>query len=201
VFIFALGCYLGHRRTRSKHQVQNVKDRAEMLTIERALKQFWDHEKEKLEGEKAQLQSRIQFLEERIEQYRRKAAGVGMMGLCKGKMTDMLITLLIENETLEEKLYLQNLKLKQERDEYLENELRSISYKRILLSELISQSEVRREMERVINDKARWKRLELKQRELEPLAPEEPRNRSRHPHRIRARHETTSAGEIRPTRF
>ena len=52
--------------------------------------------------------------------------------------------------------------------------MRSISYKRILLSELISQSEVRREMERVINDKARWKRLELKQRELEPLAAEEP---------------------------
>jgi hypothetical protein len=174
VFIFALGCYLGHRRTRSQYQVQNVKDRAEMLTIERALKQFWDHEKEKLEGEKAQLQSRIQFLEERVEQYRRKAAGVGMMGLRKGKMTDMLVTLLIENENLEEKLYLQNLKLKQERDEYLENELRSISYKRILLSELISQSEVRREMERVINDKARWKRLELKQRELEPLAADEP---------------------------
>ena len=95
-----------------------------------------------------------------------------MMGLRKSKLTDMFISLLIENETLEEKLFLQNLKLKQERDEYLENELTQISYKRILLSELINQGEVRREMERVINDRGRWKRLEIKQRGLEPLSSE-----------------------------
>ena len=81
----------------------------------------------------------------------------------------MLITLLIENESLEEKLFMQNLKLKQERDEFLENELRSISYKRILLSELLTQTEVRREMEKVINDRSRLKRLELRQKDLEPL--------------------------------
>jgi hypothetical protein len=64
---------------------------------------------------------------------------------------------------------MQNLKLKQERDEFLENDLRNISYKRILLSELISQTEVRREMEKLINDRGRWKRLEIRQKELEPL--------------------------------
>ncbi len=81
----------------------------------------------------------------------------------------MFIGLLIENENLEEKLFMQNLKLKQERDEFLENELRNISYKRILLSDLISQAEVRKEMEKLINDKNRWKRLEIKQKELDPL--------------------------------
>jgi len=91
------------------------------------------------------------------------------MGLRKSKVTDMFITLLIENETLEEKLFLQNLKLKQERDEFLENELRSISYKRILLSELLAQSEVRRELEKVISERGRLKRLDLKQKDLEPL--------------------------------
>ncbi len=111
-----------------------------MLTIERALKAFWDNEKQKLENDKTELEQRIQFLENKLEQYRRKAAGVGMMGLRKNKLSDMLITLLIENESLEEKLFQQNLKLKQERDEFLENELRSISYKRILLSELLTQS-------------------------------------------------------------
>ena len=79
----------------------------------------------------------------------------------------MFIGLLIENENLEEKLFMQNLKLKQERDEFLENDLRNISYKRILLSELISQTEVRREMEKLINDRGRWKRLEIRQKELE----------------------------------
>ena len=46
-----------------------------------------------------------------------------MMGLRKSKLSDMLVTLLVENETLEEKLFLQNLKLKEERDKFLEKEL------------------------------------------------------------------------------
>ena len=92
-----------------------------------------------------------------------------MMGLRKNKLSDMLVTLLIENESLEEKLFLQNLKLKQERDEFLENELRSISYKRVLLSELMTQTEVRREMEKIISDRSRLKRLELPQKDLEPI--------------------------------
>jgi hypothetical protein len=143
-----------------------------MLTIERALKQFWDHEKEKLQNEKRELERHIAFLEERLDQYRRKAAGIGLMGLRRNKMTDMLISLLMENETLEEKLFLQNMKLKEERDEFLRNEMRHISYKRILLSDLINQEEVRKEMERVINDKGTWKRLQFKQRELGVMIPD-----------------------------
>ncbi len=168
-FIFIVSYYLGYRNNFRKFQVRYSSDREEMLTIERALKAFWDHEKENLQNEKKELQQRITFLEEKLEQYRRKAAGVGMMGLRKNKLSDMLITLLIENESLEEKLFNQNLKLKQERDEFLENELRNISYKRVLLSELLTQTEVRREMEKVINDKSRMKRLELRQKDLEPI--------------------------------
>ncbi len=169
---FGSGYFIGFRKSSRKYQAQSDVDRAEMLTIERSLKQFWDHEKEKLQEEKNELQRRINFLEERLEQYRRKAAGIGMMGLRKSKMTDMLIALLMENETLEEKLFLQNMKLKEERDEFLRNEMRHISYKRILLSELINQSEVRRELERAINEKGTWKRLQFKQRDIVPMAPE-----------------------------
>jgi hypothetical protein len=167
--IFSLSYFVGYRVHFRKFKVQAACDREEMLTIERSLKAFWDNEKQNLENEKKELAQRIQFLETKLEQYRRKAAGVGMMGLRKSKVSDMLVSLLIENESLEEKLFQQNLKLKQERDEFLENELRGISYKRILLSELMAQSEVRREMEKVINDRSRLKRLELKQKDLEPL--------------------------------
>lgn len=167
--IFVISYYMGYRTNFRKFQAKSVTDREEMLTIERALKAFWDDEKGKLESEKKELEQRIKFLEDKLEQYRRKAAGIGMMGIRKNKLTDMFITLLIENESLEEKLFMQNLKLKQERDEFLENELRSISYKRILLSELLTQTEVRREMEKVINDRSRMKRLELRQKDLEPI--------------------------------
>ncbi len=168
--IFALSFFMGYRTHFRKFKVRAACEREEMLTIERALKAFWDNEKQTLENVKKELQQRIEFLESKLEQYRRKAAGIGMMGLRKSKVSDMLITLLIENESLEEKLFLQNLKLKQERDEFLESELRDISYKRVLLSELLAQAEVRREMEKVINDRSRLKRLELRQKDLEPLA-------------------------------
>jgi hypothetical protein len=170
--IFSSGYFLGHRTSARKYETQSVQSREEMLTIERALKQFWDHEKEKLQNEKLELQRRIDFLEERLDQYRRKAAGIGLMGLRKSKMTDMLLSLLLENETLEEKLFLQNMKLKEERDDFLKSEMRHISYKRILLSELINQSEVRRELERAIGEKDTWKRLQFKQRDLASLVPE-----------------------------
>ncbi len=169
LLIFSMGYYFGYRKTVVRYTAQSVSDREEMLSIERALKNFWDDEKEKLEKEKAELLRRISFLEGKLDQYRQKAAGIGMMGLRRSKLADMFIGLLIENENLEEKLFKQNLKLKEERDEFLENELRSISYKRILLSELISQTEVRREMEKLINDRGRWKRLDIRQKELEPL--------------------------------
>jgi hypothetical protein len=174
LLIFSIGYYLGYRKTVVRYAAQSVNDRDEMLSIEKALKRFWDEEKEKLEKEKGELQRRISFLESKVDQYRQKAAGIGMMGLRRSKLADMFIGLLIENESLEEKLFMQNLKLKQERDEFLENELRNISYKRILLSELISQADVRREMEKLINDKGRWKRLEIKQKEVEPLTGDAP---------------------------
>lgn len=170
--VFSSGYFVGLRKNYRKFHTRSVHDREEMLTIERALKQFWDNEKGRLQEEKGELQRRIEFLEGRLDQYRRQAAGIGMMGLRKSKLTDMFISLLIENETLEEKLFMQNLKLKEERDEFLKNEMRHISYKRILLSDLISQSEVRREMERAINDKSRWKRLEFNQKEMRSLVPE-----------------------------
>jgi hypothetical protein len=174
LLIFSIGYYLGYRKTIVRYAVQSASDREEMLSIEKALKRFWDEEKEKLEKEKGELQRRISFLEAKVDQYRQKAAGIGMMGLRRSKLADMFIGLLIENESLEEKLFMQNLKLKQERDEFLENDLRNISYKRILLSELISQADVRREMEKLINDKGRWKRLEIKQKEVEPLTGDAP---------------------------
>ena len=167
--VFSVSYFVGYRTYGRKFKARAACEREEMLTIEHALKAFWDTEKQKLENVKAELEQRIRFLESKLEQYRRKAAGIGMLGLRKNKLSDMLISLLIENESLEEKLFLQNLKFKHERDEFLENELRSISYKRVLLSELMTQTEVRREMEKIESDRSRLKRLELRQKDLGTL--------------------------------
>jgi hypothetical protein len=155
-----LGYLLGARRSRRIHDRRAAEDRAEMLTIERALKRFWDHEKQALENQVAELQKKIEFLEGKLEQYRRRAAGAGLIGLGKGKRTDMLVALLMEIEQLEEKLFLQNWKFKRELDEHLERELQHISYKRVLLSELMRQESVRSEMERYLKSSSNIRKLE-----------------------------------------
>ena len=104
LLIFTVGYYLGYRKTVVRYAAQTANDREEMLSIEKALKRFWDDEKGKLEQEKAELQRRISFLEGKLDQYRQKAAGIGMMGLRRSKLADMFIGLLIENENLEEKV-------------------------------------------------------------------------------------------------
>ena len=158
--ITGMGFVLGTMRANRRFTKQAQADREEMLVIERALKEFWDTQKQAMATENEQLQQRAQFLEGKLEQYRRKAAGIGLMGLGKGKRTDMLISLLLEIEALEEKLFMQNVKLKREMDENLERELKHISYKRILLSEIVQQDNVRREIDRFLRSGSAVRRLD-----------------------------------------
>ncbi len=162
VVLIIIGFLIGRLAVRKKYERTAKKNMDTMKTIERSLKEFWDNEKIKLQNEKQELQKKIDFLEEKLEQYRKKAAGVGVMGLGKGKRTDMLLSLLMENEALEEKLFMQNLKLKEERDDYLQQELRNISYKRIFLSEIVSQDPIRQEIEKFLRDNSNLKKLDVK---------------------------------------
>jgi len=133
-----------------------------MFTIEQALKAFWDHERQNLEKQQQVLRERIDLLEKQNEEYRKKLAGLGgLMNFGRGKRADMLMGLMLENEALEEKLFEQNLKLKEERDEYLRKELKNISYKKVLLSEIMADEEVREKMDRFIRDNRRLKRVDL----------------------------------------
>ena len=134
-----------------------------MFTIEQALKAFWDHERQNLEHQQQVLRERIELLEKQNEEYRKKLAGLGgLMNFGRGKRADMLMGLMLENEALEEKLFEQNLKLKDERDEFLRKELKNVSYKKVLLSEIMADEEVRQKMDRFIRDNRRLKRLELR---------------------------------------
>jgi len=69
--------------------------------------------------------------------------------------------LMLENEALEEKLYELNLKMKDERDEYLSRELQNISYKRILLSEILKEKGVQDKIRDILKDDSKLTRMEL----------------------------------------
>src|SRR3569832_2237045 len=82
-------------------------------------------------------------MNDRVEEYRKKAAGYGGLFNSGGKRADAMYALLLENEALEEALYSQNEKLKQERTDSLKEQLRSTGYRRVLMSQLLNDERIK----------------------------------------------------------
>jgi hypothetical protein len=157
----ALSYYVSKFLTGRRYRREHKAERQKMFDIEKALKDFWEHERGKLSAENNKLTERAKMLEKQVEEYRKKAAGVGIMGLSKDARTDMLLQLMLENEALEEKLYEMNLKLKEERDEYLTKEIGNITYKRILLSEILKEKGIQDKIRDILKDDSRLRKLKL----------------------------------------
>jgi hypothetical protein len=161
IFVAAAGYYIGKFFTGRRYRRQHKAEKEKMFDIEKALKDFWEHERGKLSSENEKLTEKVAMQEKQVEEYRKKAAGVGIMGLSKDRRTDMLLQLMLENEALEEKLYELNYKMKVERDEHLTKELQNVSYKRILLSEILKEKGVQEKIRDILKDDTRLRKIEL----------------------------------------
>lgn len=127
----------------------------ELFTTQRGFKQLYEQESSKLREESAGLTERVKTLETKIEDYRKKAAGFGGLFGSGGKRADAMYALLLENESLEEALYSQNEKLKQERTDSLKEQLRSTSYRRVLMSQLLNDERIKGYVAEIIADDRR----------------------------------------------
>lgn len=171
---FLAGFFLGKWWSSLHFSKRHDQEKEKMFTIEQALKEFWDHERAKLEKEIGKHKSEIELLEGRIEHYRKKLSGVGLMGMGKDKKSDMLMSLLMENEALEEKLFQQNFKLHQEREEFLKKEVEHVSYKKVLLSHILNHPEVQQEIKHYINDNPEIDRIPLALPPTPPISSDPP---------------------------
>ena len=127
----------------------------ELFTTQKGFKQLYDQELAKLREENATLTEKVTTLEARVEEYRKKAAGFGGLFSSGGKRADAMYALLLENEALEEALYSQNEKLKQERTDALKEQLRSASYRRVLMSQLLNDERIKGYVAEILNDDKR----------------------------------------------
>ncbi len=126
----------------------------ELFTAQKSFKQLYEQELATVRGENAQLQEQLKTLNSRVEEYRKKAAGFGGLFSTGGKRADAMYALLLENEALEEALYAQNEKLKQERTDSLKEQLRSTGYRRVLMSQLLNDERIKAYVAEIIaNDK------------------------------------------------
>lgn len=124
----------------------------ELFTAQRGFKNLYEQELAALKDANAKLTDQVQTLTARVEEYRKKAAGFGGLFGSGGKRADAMYALLLENEALEEALYSQNEKLRQERTDALKEQLRSTSYRRVLMSQLINDERIKGYVAEILAD-------------------------------------------------
>src|SRR5438477_2033936 len=127
----------------------------ELFTTQKGFKTLYEQEIAKLKEENAGHAQEVETLKARVEDYRKKAAGLGGLFNSGGKKADAMYALLLENEALEEALMSQNEKLKQERTDALKEQMRNTSYRRVLMSQLLNDERIKSYVAEVLADEKR----------------------------------------------
>src|SRR3954471_16096043 len=127
----------------------------ELFTTQKGFRTLYEQDLGNLKTENAKLTEQVQQLNARVEEYRKKAAGFGGLFSSGGKKADAMYALLLENEALEEALYSQNEKLKQERTDALKESMRNTGYRRVLMSQLLNDERIKGYVAEIINDNKR----------------------------------------------
>ena len=127
----------------------------ELFTTQKGFKTLYEQELGTLRAENAKLTEQVSTLNSRVEEYRKKAAGFGGLFSSGGKKADAMYALLLENEALEEALYAQNEKLKQERTDALKESMRNTGYRRVLMSQLLNDERIKGYVAEILDDDKR----------------------------------------------
>jgi cell division protein FtsB len=125
----------------------------ELFTAQKGFKNLYEQELGALKANNEQLKAQVDALNHRVEEYRKKAAGYGGLFSSGGKRADAMYALLLENEALEEALYSQNEKLRQERTDALKETLRSTGYRRVLMSQLLNDERIKAYVAEILDEK------------------------------------------------
>ena len=109
-FGYRLGRFFG--ALRAAKEIARKED--ELFTAQKGFKNLYEQELANLKQQNSQLQEQAKGLNVKVEEYRKKAAGFGGLFSAGNKHADAMYALLLENEALEEALYAQNEKLRQD---------------------------------------------------------------------------------------
>jgi cell division protein FtsB len=148
---YQTGRFLGSIRA-SRLVAQREQD---LFTAQKGFRTLYEQELSILKEENAKLTEQVQTLTARVEEYRKKAAGFGGLFSSGGKKADAMYALLLENEALEEALYAQNEKLKQERTDALKESMRNTGYRRVLMSQLLNDERIKGYVAEILSDEKR----------------------------------------------
>jgi cell division protein FtsB len=127
----------------------------ELFTTQKGFRTLYEQELANSKSQNDALAEQVKTLTDRVEEYRKKAAGFGGLFNAGGKRSDAMYALLLENEALEEALYSQNEKLRQERTDSLKEQMRSTGYRRVLMSQLMNDQRIKSYVAEILADQKR----------------------------------------------
>ena len=136
------------------------KKEQELFTTQKGFKTLYEQELATIRSENEKLQEQVRLLNARVEDYRKKAAGFGGLFGSGGKRADAMYALLLENEALEEALHKQNQKLTTERTDAVQESLRNIGYRRVLMSQLLNDNRIKDYVREILEDEGRLPTIE-----------------------------------------
>lgn len=139
--------FAGNRRLAAKEQ--------DLFTAQKGFKQLYEQEVAGLKQQVAVLTAEGKALAAKTEDYRRKAAGLGGLFNSNTKPAEAMYALLLENESLEEALANQNQKLAAERTDSVREQTRAAGYRRVLMSQLMSDERIKGAVQEILDDDAR----------------------------------------------
>ena len=152
VLLFFAGYRLGRWIERLAAAKDIARKEQDLFTTQKGFKALYEQELETVRKENEELQKQLETAGTRVEEYRRKAAGFGGLFNSGGKRADAMYALLLENEALEEALFSQNEKLKQERTDALREQLRATNYRRVLMSQLLNDERIKGYVAEILAD-------------------------------------------------
>lgn len=154
VIVLFLGYKIGRFFGAGSQKKLVAEKESELFQAQKGFKKVYDDELSTLRTENGALKEDKQALMTRVEEYRRKAAGYGGLFNTGGKQADAMYALLLENEALEEALFTQNDKLRQERTDAVKEQLRAASYRRVLMSQLMQEGKIKGTADHVLGNES-----------------------------------------------
>ena len=151
--IFWIGFKFGKIVVGSSSKKQGAAFEKEIQVFQKNMKKMYDSEVKQLKEKNQKLENTIQINENLLEDYRRKISGLGLLSFSGNKKrADILYSLLLENEALEQLLHAHGTKLVDQQQQHLQEKLMDIRKRQRLLAEIFNDDTIKNYVSETLED-------------------------------------------------
>jgi hypothetical protein len=156
IILFFLGYKIGSVIASRKGERAREALESESYSTSKSLKKLFEDEKNQVIAENTRLKETNTLLTDKVEEYRKKLAGLGILNFSGNKKrADILYSLLLENEALEQLLSEQGEKLADERKDHLMHRMKDIRKRQRLMAEIFNDDTIKSYVRDVLSDEGR----------------------------------------------